>query len=51
MAYALGNVLPLAVAVAIFPVPVIVSVLMVVSDRGCPRRSHSWAPGSSGVTA
>jgi threonine/homoserine/homoserine lactone efflux protein len=31
---ALGNVLPLAIAVAIFPVPVIAAVLIVGSDRG-----------------
>jgi threonine/homoserine/homoserine lactone efflux protein len=34
MGQALGDVLPLAVAVAIFPVPIIASVLLVGSDRG-----------------
>src|SRR4029453_17553081 len=34
MGHALGNVLPLAVAVAIFPVPMIAVVLMLGSDRG-----------------
>jgi hypothetical protein len=31
---ALGNVLPLAIAVAIFPVPIIAIVLMLASERG-----------------
>jgi len=34
MGQALGNVLPLAVAIAIFPVPIIAVVLMLASDRG-----------------
>ena len=34
MSQALGDVLPLAVAVAVFPVPIIAVVLMVGSNRG-----------------
>jgi threonine/homoserine/homoserine lactone efflux protein len=34
---AIGAVLPLAVAIAIFPVPVIASVLLVGADRGVPK--------------
>jgi threonine/homoserine/homoserine lactone efflux protein len=37
MGHALGNVLPLAVAVAIFPVPIIAAVLVVGSDRGVAK--------------
>ena len=48
MREALGNVLPLAVAVAIFPIPIIAAVLIVGSERG--RRKGgvfllAWAAG------
>ena len=37
MGQALGDVLPLAVAVAIFPVPIIAVVLVLGSDRGTAK--------------
>jgi threonine/homoserine/homoserine lactone efflux protein len=35
--HALGNVLPLAIAIAVFPVPIIAAVLVVGSDRGLAK--------------
>jgi threonine/homoserine/homoserine lactone efflux protein len=51
---ALGNVLPLAVAIAIFPVPMIVVVLVVGSDRGHAKGSAfvlAWCLGLAAVSA
>jgi threonine/homoserine/homoserine lactone efflux protein len=48
MGRALGDVLPLAVAVAVFPVPIIVAVLLLGSDRGtakCAAYALSWSTG------
>ena len=44
MGQALGNVLPLGVAVAIFPVPIIAIVLLVGSDRG-PAKGLAFLAG------
>jgi threonine/homoserine/homoserine lactone efflux protein len=54
MGQALGNVLPLAVAIAIFPVPIIAVVLMVGSDRGQGNGAAfvlSWLAGLAAVGA
>jgi len=54
MGQALGNVLPLAVAVAIFPVPIIAVVLMVGSDRGRAKGLAfvlAWSGGLAAVAA
>jgi hypothetical protein len=45
---ALGDILPLAVAVAVFPVPIIVAVLLLGSDRGTAKGAAyalSWSVG------
>jgi hypothetical protein len=48
MSQALGNVLPLAVAVAVFPVPIVADVLMVSSNRGrAGGRRHYRADSSA----
>ena len=44
MTHALGIVLPLAVAIAIFPVPVIAAVLLISSDMDGRRVSRSSSP-------
>jgi threonine/homoserine/homoserine lactone efflux protein len=52
MGQALGDILPLAVAVAIFPVPIIAVVLVVGSDRGTAKGAtfvFSWCLGLSAV--
>jgi threonine/homoserine/homoserine lactone efflux protein len=52
MGQALGNILPLAVAVAIFPVPIIAVVLVLGSDRGTPKGAAfvlTWCIGLSAV--
>jgi hypothetical protein len=60
MGQALGDILPLAVAVAIFPVPIIAVVLMLGSDRWVANASSRWddyqadgvpLPVSEGATA
>jgi threonine/homoserine/homoserine lactone efflux protein len=54
MGEALGAVLPLAVAIAIFPVPIIAVVLMVGSDRGRAKGLAfvlAWCVGLAGVGA
>src|SRR5262249_37590692 len=54
MGQAIGNVLPLAVAVAIFPVPIIAVVLMVASDRGRAKGLAfvlAWCGGLAAVGA
>ena len=54
MGQALATVLPLAVAIAIFPVPIIASVLMVGSDRGITKGVAfvaTWAIGLSALCA
>ena len=54
MGQALGNVLPLAAAVAIFPVPIIAVVLMVGSDRGRAKGLAfvlAWSVGLGAVAA
>jgi threonine/homoserine/homoserine lactone efflux protein len=54
MGQALGNVLPLAVAIAIFPVPIIAVVLMVGSDRGAAKGLAfvlAWSAGLAIVAA
>ena len=54
MGRALGDVLPLAVAVAIFPVPVIAVVLLLGSDRGRLKGVAfvaAWCVGLAGVGA
>jgi threonine/homoserine/homoserine lactone efflux protein len=51
---ALGSVLPLAVAVAIFPVPIIASVLVLGSDRGIAKGvafALAWSVGLAAVGA
>ena len=48
VAQALGDILPLAVAVAVFPVPIIVAVLVLGSDRGTAKGAVyalSWCIG------
>jgi threonine/homoserine/homoserine lactone efflux protein len=48
MGRALGDILPLAVAVAVFPVPIIVAVLLLGSDRGTPKAAAyalAWSIG------
>jgi threonine/homoserine/homoserine lactone efflux protein len=52
MGQALGDILPLAVAVAIFPVPIIAVVLVLGSDRGTPKGAAfvlTWCIGLSAV--
>lgn len=52
MGHALGNVLPLAVAVAVFPVPIIAAVLIVGSDRGVAKGLAfllAWCAGLGAV--
>jgi threonine/homoserine/homoserine lactone efflux protein len=54
MARAFGDVLPLAVAVAVFPVPVIAVVLVLGSDRGTAKGLAfvvAWAVGLAAVGA
>ena len=54
MGPALGDVLPLAVAIAIFPVPIIAAVLLVGSDRGTAKGLVfvvAWCAGLVGVGA
>lgn len=54
MGRAIGDVLPLAVAVAIFPVPIIAAVLLVGSDHGRTKGAAfvlAWAVGLSAVGA
>jgi threonine/homoserine/homoserine lactone efflux protein len=51
---ALGNILPLAVAVAVFPVPIIVSVLILGSDQGRTKAlvyAFAWSIGLTSVGA
>jgi threonine/homoserine/homoserine lactone efflux protein len=48
---ALGNVLPLAVAIAIFPVPIIAAVLLVGSDRGRTKGAAFVAAWLVGLVA
>jgi threonine/homoserine/homoserine lactone efflux protein len=51
---ALGNILPLAVAVAVFPVPIIVSVLILGSDQGHRQAlvyALAWSLGLTSVGA
>ena len=52
MGEALGDILPLAVAVAIFPVPIIAVVLVLGSDRGTAKGAAfvlSWCFGLAAV--
>lgn len=54
MSQALGDVLPLAVAVAVFPVPIIAVVLLVGSDRGRAKGLAfvlAWCVGLTAVGA
>lgn len=54
MGEALGNVLPLAVAIAIFPVPIIAVVLIIGSDRGQAKGSAfvlAWCAGLGAIGA
>jgi threonine/homoserine/homoserine lactone efflux protein len=54
MSRALGVVLPLAVAIAVFPIPIIAVVLMVGSDRGRAKGSAfvvAWCVGLAAVGA
>ncbi|HEY7604633.1 MAG TPA: GAP family protein [Gaiellaceae bacterium] len=54
MGHALGNVLPLAIAVAVFPVPIIAAVLVVGSDRGRVKGAAfvlAWCAGLAIVGA
>ena len=54
MGQALGNVLPLAVAIAIFPVPIIAVVLIVGSDRGRAKGLAfvlAWCAGLGAIGA
>ena len=54
MGQALGNVLPLAVAIAIFPVPIIAVVLIIGSDRGRAKGLTfvlAWCAGLGAVGA
>jgi hypothetical protein len=49
---AFGTVLPLAIAIAIFPIPIIASVLLVGSDRGrtkCAAFALAWLVGLAAV--
>src|SRR5262249_56812325 len=48
---ALGDVLPSAVAIAIFPVPIIAVVLLVGSDRGRPKGVAFVGPWCIGLAA
>jgi threonine/homoserine/homoserine lactone efflux protein len=51
---ALGNILPLAVAVAVFPAPIIVSVLILGSDQGRTKAlvyALAWSIGLTSVGA
>ena len=52
MGQALGDILPLAVAVAIFPVPIIAVVLLLGSERGTAKGAAfvvAWSTGLSAV--
>jgi threonine/homoserine/homoserine lactone efflux protein len=54
MGQALGNMLPLAIAVAVFPVPIIASVLIVGSDHGLAKGVAfvlAWCVGLAAVGA
>ena len=54
MGQALGNVLPLAVAVAVFPVPIIAAVLVLGSERGTAKGLAfvlAWCVGLAAVGA
>ena len=54
MGQALGDILPLAVAVAVFPVPIIVSVLILGSDQGHRKAlvyALAWSVGLTSVGA
>ena len=54
MGEAVGNVLPLAVAVAVFPVPVIAAVLVLASERGTSKGLAfvgAWCAGLAAVGA
>ncbi|HVU76510.1 MAG TPA: GAP family protein [Gaiellaceae bacterium] len=51
MGQALGEILPLAVAVAVFPVPIIAAVLMVGSDGGVAKGLAYLLGWSGGLTA
>ena len=54
MGQALGNVLPLAVAIAIFPVPIIAVVLIIGSDRGRAKGLAfvlAWCAGLGAIGA
>jgi len=54
MGRAIGDVLPLAVAIAIFPVPIIAAVLLVGSDRGRTKGAAfvvAWGAGLAAVGA
>jgi threonine/homoserine/homoserine lactone efflux protein len=54
MGHALGNVLPLAVAIAIFPVPPIAVVLLLASERGVAKGVAfvlAWSVGLAAVGA
>jgi threonine/homoserine/homoserine lactone efflux protein len=54
MGQAVGNVLPLAVAVAIFPVPIIAVVLILATERGVVKGTVfvlAWCLGLAGVGA
>ena len=54
MGEALGNVLPLAVAIAIFPVPIIAMVLIIGSDRGRAKGLAfvlAWCAGLGAIGA
>jgi threonine/homoserine/homoserine lactone efflux protein len=54
MGQALGNILPLAIAVAVFPIPIIASVLIVGADRGRAKGLAfvlAWCAGLSAVGA
>jgi threonine/homoserine/homoserine lactone efflux protein len=54
MGQAIGNVLPLAVAVAVFPVPIIAAVLVLGSDRGTTKGVAfvlAWCVGLAAIGA
>jgi threonine/homoserine/homoserine lactone efflux protein len=54
MGQAIGNVLPLAVAVAVFPVPIIAAVLVLGSDRGTTKGVAfvlAWCAGLAAIGA
>ena len=54
MGHALGNTLPLAVGIAVFPIPIIAAVLLVASPRGDAKGlafALAWAAGLGGVGA